>query len=99
MADNRNSADDALPSPPQPGQSGQPEASEPVRESSTSFDKESAPAGDEGPADKKSSEESEPVANTIQSPAETAAGPTPAELALQKNVDDVLGSEVRLCPN
>lgn len=92
MADNRNSADDALPPPPQPGQ---PEATElPVRESSNSFEKESSPAVDDTFASKKSSEEAEPVSSPAQPAADAHSGPTPAELALQKNVDDVLGSEV-----
>lgn len=87
-SDNRNSADDALPQPDQL----KPEAVEGVQDGST-FDKESAHVADDAANAKQSIEEdqtSKPTQLSVDSP----PGPSPADAALQKQVGDVLTSEV-----
>lgn len=92
-SDNRNSADDALPQPDQPKL----EAADGVRDGS-SFDKESAPVADDIFNSKQSTEEDE-VSRPTQLSVDSPPGPSPAEAALQKQVGDVLTSEVGTAGN
>ncbi len=103
MADIRYSADDALPAPPQQSQplhdglTNMPSAEPSPRP--TSLDKEKSLGNDGSSSEKKSSEWDAPPAAQPAPQLSVGQGPptpSPAEAAMQKNVNDVLISDV--CP-